>query len=80
MNEEEIEAQGATYVPSPAGGGDDMSRTEAATILMQLARQRSRTASEVDALQMGTRMLLRRYFQQMRRNARRRAAAVNESL
>lgn len=57
-----------------------MSRTEAATILMQLAKQRSRTASEVDALQMGTRMLLRRYFQQMRRYARRRAAAVNESL
>jgi len=79
MNEEEIEAQSATYVPSPAGGGD-MSRTEAATILMQLARQRSRTASEVDALQMGTRMLLRRFFQQMRRYARRRAAAVNESL
>ncbi len=61
-------------------GGGDMSRAEAATILMQLARQRSRTASEVDALQMGTRMLLRRYFQQMRRYARRRAAAVNESL
>jgi len=50
-----------------------MSNVEAIAILAELARKRSRTLAEVEALMMGANRLFHRHFQKQKNWARRRA-------
>jgi len=67
-------------LPSGADGttasGEDrhMSYPEASAILMELARKRTMSVDQVNALEMGVRRLLNRHFQRQRNWAKRRAA------
>lgn len=56
--------------------GEDrhMSYPEASAILMELARNRTMSVDQVNALEMGVRRLLNRHFQRQRNWAKRRAA------
>ena len=56
--------------------GEDrhMSYPEASAILMELARKRTMSVDQVNALEMGVRRLLNRHFQRQRNWAKRRAA------
>ena len=61
--------------PQMAQGEDrHMSAPEAMQILMELARKRSMSIDQVDALEMGARRLFNRHFQKQRNWAKRRAA------
>lgn len=57
-----------------AQGEDHMSYPEAAAILMELARKRTMSIDQVNALEMAVRRLMCRHFQRQRNWARRRAA------
>lgn len=57
-----------------SGEGRHMSYPEASTILMELARNRTMSVDQVNALEMGVRRLLVRHFQRQRNWAKRRAA------
>lgn len=55
--------------------GEDrhMSYPEASAILMELARKRTMSGAQVNALEMGVRRLMNRHFQRQRNWAKRRA-------
>lgn len=55
-----------------------MSYPEASGILMELARKRSMSIDQVNALEMAVRRLMCRYFQRQRNWAKRRAARLAE--
>lgn len=57
-----------------AQGEDHMSIPEASGILMELARKRSMSIDQVNALEMAVRRLMCRHFQRQRNWAKRRAA------
>lgn len=60
--------------PTMVRGEDHMSYPEASAILMELARNRTMSVDQVNALEMGVRRLLNRHFQRQRNWAKRRAA------
>ena len=60
--------------PKMVRGEDHMSYPEASAILMELARNRTMSVDQVNALEMGVRRLLNRHFQRQRNWAKRRAA------
>lgn len=65
----------APSAPQMVQGEDrHMSYPEASAILMELARNRTMSVDQVNALEMGVRRLLNRHFQRQRNWAKRRAA------
>ena len=64
--------------PKLVRGEDHMSYPEASAILMELARKRTMSVDQVNALEMGVRRLLNRHFQRQRNWAKRRAARLAE--
>jgi hypothetical protein len=64
--------------PKKEIGADHMSRREAIDILARLAQEIRRTPDEITALEMASRRLLTRNYQQLRNKARRRLAASTE--
>lgn len=67
---------GADGTEGTTASGEDrhMSYPEASAILMEIARNRTMSVDQVNALEMGVRRLLNRHFQRQRNWARRRAA------
>ncbi len=59
--------------PGEDGRQDHLSNVEAIAILAELARKRTRTLAEVEALMMGANRLFHRHFQRQKNWARRRA-------
>ncbi len=68
---EPIDPKAPKLVP---GEARHMSYPEASAILMELARNRTMSVDQVNALEMGVRRLLNRHFQRQRNWAKRRAA------
>ena len=63
-----------TYGTTASGEDRHMTYPEASAILMELARKRTMSVDQVNALEIGVRRLLNRHFQRQRNWAKRRAA------
>ena len=73
--DEPIDPKAPKLVP---GEARHMSYPEASAILMELARNRTMSVDQVNALEMGVRRLLNRHFQRQRNWAKRRASRLAE--